>query len=150
MPSLFRASVVMLFAALLAMLPGARASAQQAATPPPPDPALVLLPIPDRVEDILAQLKTRDSQAGELIMKGNFPAVYVPAFQAKDLAIALETRLDTLTPAKRDLAAPAIREIVRLAWLLDAAGDLGNRQALLTAHQAFSAAVAQLIAAYKN
>lgn len=125
------------------------ARAQQA-TPPAPDPALVLLPIPDRIEDILAQLKTRDSQVGELITKGNFPAVYVPAFQAKDLAIALEARLDTLTPAKRDVAAPAIREVVRLAWLLDAAGDLGNRQELLAAHQSFSSSVAQLVAAYEN
>lgn len=112
------------------------------------DPALVILPIPDRVDDILVQLKTRDAQVGELIAKGNFPAVYVPAFQAKDLAIALEARLETLPPAQRDAAAPAIREVVRLAWLLDAAGDLGNRQELVSAQKAFSASVAQVLAAF--
>lgn len=149
MTSLFRASVVVLLLAVVAVLAGSGAQAQQGASPPP-DPALVILPIPDRLEDIVAQLKTRDAQVGELIAKGNFPAVYVPAFQAKDLAIALEARLNTLAPAKHDAAAPAIHEIVRLAWLLDAAGDLGNRQELLAAHQAFSASVAQLVDAYEN
>ena len=121
--------------------------AQQA---PAPDPALVVLPIPDRVEEILPQLKTRDAQVGELIAKGNFPAVYVPAFQAKDLAIALEGKLDAVSPDRRDMAAPAIREIVRLAWLIDAAGDTGNRQQLVAAHDAFSSAVTQLVAAFSN
>ena len=35
---------------------------------------------------ILEQLQLRDKQVGELIARGDFGAVWVPAFQAKDLA----------------------------------------------------------------
>ena len=47
--------------------------------------------------------------------------------QAKDLAIALEPHLAHLQAGKRDAGEPALARVVRGAWLLDAAGDIGNR-----------------------
>jgi hypothetical protein len=113
------------------------------------DPSLVPLPIPDTVEEIVEQLKIRSGQVGELIRRGDFTAVYVPAFQARDLAIALESRLGNLAPASRAVAEPAITRLVRTAWLLDAFGDLGNRQQITDAYASFTSAVDDVVAAFK-
>ena len=107
------------------------------------------LPIPDTVEDIVEQLKTRSGQVGELIRRGDFTAVYVPAFQARDLALALESRLGNLAPAARAVGEPAITRLVRTAWLLDAFGDLGNRQQITEAYAGFTSAVDDVVAAFK-
>ena len=104
------------------------------ANPDAPDPALIQVPIPDTVPDILAQLRTRDRQVLDLINRGNLPAVFVPAFQARDLAIALEGRLDSAPASRREAAAAAIVRLVRAAWMLDASGDVGNRQQSLAAY----------------
>ena len=61
------------------------------------DPALVPLPIPDTVPEMLAQLRTRTDQIRAFIDKGSFAAIYVPAFQAKDLALALDEHKNELT-----------------------------------------------------
>jgi hypothetical protein len=119
-----------------------------AATAPGPDPALTPLPIPATMSGIVDQLKTRQRQVGELVMRGDFGAVWVPAFQAKDLAIALEPHLAHLDPSKRDVAEPAINNVVRTAWLLDAAGDVGNRQQIELVYTSFTSAVANLVAAF--
>jgi hypothetical protein len=143
--------------------PAATASAAAvpapAATPDPPafaggaapvvDPSLTPLPIPDSVPEILAQLKTRHQEIGELVQRGAFGAVWVPAFQARDLSIALEARLGELPAAAREAAEPAIKRLVRTAWLLDAFGDIGNRQQIVDAYSIFGAAVDEVVAAFK-
>jgi hypothetical protein len=124
------------------------APAPDTAAQPAVDPSLVRLPIPDTVAEIVAQLHTRSTQVGELIRRGDLTAVYVPAFQARDLAIALESHLDTLAAPARAAAEPAITRLVRTAWLLDAYGDLGNRQQITEAYAIFTAAVDQVVAAF--
>ena len=112
------------------------------------DPALVPLPIPDNVPEILAQLKARTDQVGSLIEKGTFAAIYVPAFQAKDLALALDERKGDLSPEKRKIAEPAISKLVRSAYLLDAFGDIGNKQQISEAYAKFVEASKDLLSAY--
>jgi hypothetical protein len=116
--------------------------------PTEPDTSLVAVPIPETLDEIMAQLKTRNEQVGMLISEGNFGAVYVPAFQARDLAIALEPQVAQLAPERRDLAGPAIVRLVRAAWLLDAYGDVGNRQQLDGAYSMFAATVSEITAAF--
>jgi len=111
-------------------------------------PPLSSLPIPGTVPEILEQLRTRDRQVRDLIRAGNFRAVWVPAFQAKDLAIALEPRAGHLAPRARESAEPAIQRVVRFAWLLDAFGDAGDRQQLEKAYAAFAAALAEVVTAF--
>jgi hypothetical protein len=106
-------------------------------------------PIPDTVPEILAQLKTRSQEIGGLIERGAFGAVWVPAFQARDLSIALEARLGELPVVTREAGEPAIRRLVRTAWLLDAFGDVGNRQQIVDAYAIFGAAVDEVISAFK-
>jgi hypothetical protein len=101
------------------------------------DPALVPLPIPDTVAEMLAQLQTRTDQIRAFIDKGSFAAIYVPAFQAKDLALALDEHKGDLTPEQRKVAEPAIARLVRTAYLLDAFGDIGNKQQISEAYAKF-------------
>jgi hypothetical protein len=112
------------------------------------DPSLVSQPIPDNIADILAHLHTRTTQIRELIDRGNFAAVYVPAFQARDLAIALESRLDEIPSERRQRGEPAIQALVRDAWLLDAVGDVGNREQIVEAYRAFAVSVSEIASAF--
>jgi hypothetical protein len=116
--------------------------------PAPPssgvDPGLVPLPIPDSVPEMLAQLSQRTEQIRRFIDQGQFASVYVPAFQAKDLALALDERKNDLRPEHLRIAAPAIKRLVRSAWLLDAFGDLGNKQQISDAYTQFAAAVKEV------
>ena len=124
--------------------PAVRPSDVEAASPPTP----VATPIPDTIPEILAQLKTSDGEIRDLIRQGNFAAVWVPAFQAKDLAVALEPHIGHLSPAAREAAEPALQRLVRFAWLLDAFGDLGNRQQVEDAYSAFARAVTDVARAF--
>jgi hypothetical protein len=132
-----------------AKTPASRQAPGVPASSPPPDaaaidPALIKVPIPSTVPEILAQLRTRDEQVRALIDRGNLAAVFVPAFQARDLAIALEERVATLPDARRDAAAAGIADLVRTAWLLDAFGDVGNKEQVGAAYQEFHAAAAAI------
>jgi hypothetical protein len=139
--------------------PAAPAAAGARATAPPPaaaaapsaDPQpLDVLPVPASMEEMVRQLQLRRRHVGELIERGNFEAVYVPAFQAKDLAVALEPHVSHLPSGRRETAGPALEEVVRTAWLLDAFGDVGNRQQLTEAFARFTAAVAGVVAAFEE
>ena len=114
------------------------------------DPALVPLPIPGTVPEMLAQLKARTDQVGVLIDRGTFAAIYVPAFQAKDLALALDEHKGELTPERRAAAEPAIARLVRFAYMLDAFGDIGNKQQITDAYARFVEAANNIHAAFPN
>ena len=112
------------------------------------DPALIQLPIPDTVPEMLAQLRTRTEQIRAFIDKGSFAAIYVPAFQAKDLALALDEHKQDLTPERRRIAEPAIAKLVRSAYLLDAFGDIGNKQQISEAYAKFLDAAKDIHASF--
>jgi hypothetical protein len=108
------------------------------------DPSPAATTIPETIPEILTQLRARDTEIRELIKQGNFAAVWVPAFQAKDLAVALEPHIGRLQPAAREAAEPALQRVVRFAWLLDSFGDLGNRQQVEDAYAAFTKAAIEV------
>ncbi len=112
------------------------------------NPALIVTPIPETVPEMLAQLRTRTAQIREFIDKGEFAAVYVPAFQAKDLALALDEHRRDLTDEKQKIVEPAVQKVVRSAYMLDAFGDLGNKQQILEAYAIFTAAVKDIQTAF--
>jgi len=105
------------------------------------DPGLIPLAIPDSVPEMLTQLSERTAQIKRFIDQGAFANVYVPAFQAKDLALALGERTKDLPAERLQIAAPAIKRLVRSAWLLDAFGDIGNREQITAAYTQFADAV---------
>ena len=100
------------------------------------------------VPEMLAQLKTRTDQIRSFIDKGTFAAIYVPAFQAKDLALALDEHKQELTPERRKVAEPAIAKLVRTAYLLDAFGDIGNKQQISEAYTKFVEAANDIHSAF--
>jgi hypothetical protein len=114
------------------------------------DPALVPLPVPETVPEILSQLRTRTDQIRSFIDKGSFASIYVPAFQAKDLALALDAHKNELPAEKRKVAEPAIAKLVRSAYMLDAFGDLGNKQQITDAYAMFVAATKDIQSAFPS
>lgn len=112
------------------------------------DAALVPLPIPGTVPEMLQQLRARTDQIRTLIDRGLFADVYVPAFQAKDVALALEAHQQDLTPDKRRVTEPAIAKLVRSAYMLDAFGDLGNKQQISAAFDQFASASKDILTAF--
>ena len=130
------------------------ATAPSPSTPTTPDlssgvdPALVPLPVPETVPEILSQLRTRTDQIRSFIDKGSFASIYVPAFQAKDLALALDAHKNNLPADKRKIAEPAIAKLVRVAYMLDAFGDLGNKQQITEAYAKFVEAAKDIQASF--
>jgi len=108
----------------------------------------VPLPIPDTVPEILGQLRTRSTQIKGFIDRGLFGDVYVPAFQAKDLAIALASKEETLAADRRSVIEPAIAKLVRASYLLDAFGDIGNKQQISEAYAKFVEAAKDITASF--
>jgi BMFP domain-containing protein YqiC len=128
--------------------PTESAAAPSAAAAPANPPAA--RSVPETTEQILKDMRAGSAQVKDLVQKGDFAAIWVPAFQTRDLAIALEGRLERLTAAQQETARPALREVVRTAWLLDAFGDLGNRQQITDAYDVFAAAVEQAAASFSS
>ncbi len=86
-----------------------------------------LFEVPDDPIEVRRLLAQRVATIGDLVRKGAFGEVWVPAFQAKDLALSLDVRIGQLPTANRARAESALERLVRAAWDLDAAGDTGNR-----------------------
>jgi hypothetical protein len=115
----------------------------------PADVASSLFEVPDDVTEVLKLLEERAALIGELVRKGAFSEVWVPAFQAKDLALSLDARTRTLPPAKRAAATAGVERLVRAAWMLDAAGDTGNRSDVEQGYSAFASAARELGAMFR-
>jgi hypothetical protein len=123
-------------------------SVDRSLAPPPGELSQAQLEVPNRVGEILSLLSDRVRLIGDLVRKGAFGEVWVPAFQAKDLGLALDVRNRELPIQRRGRAASAVDRLVRAAWLLDAYGDLGNRTQVEGAYSAFSSASADVQAAF--
>jgi hypothetical protein len=114
------------------------------------DSALLPLPVPETVPEMLAQLQARNNQIKTFIDRGAYASVYVPAFQAKDVALALDAKKSDLPPDRQKIVSPAVNQLVRTAYLLDAFGDLGNKQQISDAYTQFAAAVQEIQSAFPN
>jgi hypothetical protein len=132
-------------------------SANTAATPLPPlqDPApdinvtgnlesTIRVVVPESTPSVIAEIRVRGERIRGLIEQGAFDQVFVPAFEAKELALALELRTAEWPASVRVAAATGVSRLVRCAWLLDAAGDVGDRPRLLAAAGEFDAVVVAL------
>jgi hypothetical protein len=107
-------------------------------------------PPPSTMPELLAELGKRRDEVGDLVKKGDFGAIWVPAFQAKDVAVALEPHIGHLQPQARVHAEPALGDVVRTAWQLDAVGDTGNAEEVAKAFASFVQAVSRLLSAFST
>jgi hypothetical protein len=116
------------------------ASASAVATPAPEGGGVLV--VPEEPAAIAEAIVERSRRVSEILTRGAFGELYVPALEAKDLALALEPHLSSASdPAT---LAWALRELVRSAWLLDDYGDLGNREKILLAHERFEEAAERI------
>jgi hypothetical protein len=122
--------------------PATTATTSTSSSAPIVNPGLPQVSIPETVGEIVAQIGTRNRQIGELIELGRFSDVWFPAFEAKDLALAMTAHAAQIPTDRRALLEPTINRLLRAAWLLDAFGDLGNREQITAAYADFTSAVA--------
>lgn len=107
-------------------------------------------PIPELTSDIVSAITARDQELQELIGRGAFAEIFIPALQAKELALALNERTESLSEQEHNGVKIAVRHLVRAAWLLDWYGDLGNKQQVSGAYDIFGAAASEIARAYGN
>ncbi len=115
---------------------------------PSPAPVTISSDLPEKTGELVSQLAARNKEIEGLIQRGAFGEIYVAAFQAKDLALALDARSQELPLAKRAALTAAVERVVRSAWQLDAAGDLGDGDLIAKTYQAFTQAAGEVIAAF--
>lgn len=106
--------------------------------------------IPERTSDIVTGIQARDQEIIDLVTRGAFTEIFIPALQAKELALALHERAEALLPRARNDVRIAVRSLVRAAWLLDWYGDLGNKQQVDDAYDVFGSAVAEISRIYEE
>jgi hypothetical protein len=105
-------------------------------------PAAAELVVPQAPEAIAAAIVERDRRVQDLLAGGAFSEIYLPALEAKDLALALEPHISTAAdPAS---LAWALKELVRAAWLLDDYAESGNKEKLLFVYDRFEEATGQI------
>jgi hypothetical protein len=103
---------------------------------------------PATASDLAAAIAERHRRVRRLVLEGAFNRIYVPALEAKDLALALESQAAAAPGSDRAAVAWALKELVRSAWLLDDYGDLGNRVLVEDAYRRFEEASTTIASLY--
>jgi hypothetical protein len=106
--------------------------------------------LPNNSAELLKLLDLRTEEVQALIKEGNFGMVYVPTMLAKEVALALQDHLAELPARQQTPLTSAVRRLVLAAWRLDQYGDLGDRDKITQAHALFTAAAADIKAAYAS
>jgi len=105
--------------------------------------------LPTTTPELVAELTKRSQSVKMLLDEGNLSGLWYPAIGAKDVALALEqSHINDLPEAQRPKLASAVKRLTLAAWQIDAAGDLGNKEAVLPLYRDFSAAIADIQSIY--
>ena len=91
------------------------------------------LRVPESRKEILAAIRARDRRVQNLIAAGRWADLFIPALEAKTLALAYGDRFGS-----EERPWVAIKRIVRGAWLLDLHGDAGDRTRVEEAYRIFA------------
>lgn len=86
-------------------------------------------------------MKARSKEIDSLLKSGVVGAIYVPALQAKDLALEIQA---AQPPANQDAIEASVKQIVLSAYQLDNYGDLGDAEKAREAFRGMGIAIAQL------
>jgi hypothetical protein len=90
---------------------------------------------------LMSDLKTRRDEVAALVKTGALAGIYLPALQAKDLALEIQSQE---RGANQDAVEASVKQIVLAAYLLDNYGDLGDGGKVQDAYRTFSTAISQL------
>ena len=91
--------------------------------------------------ELIENLKARGAEVESLLKSGSLGGIYVPALQAKELALEIQA---TQAEANRDAIEASVKQIVLAAYQLDNYGDLGDAGKAQEAFRSMSAAIATL------
>lgn len=119
-----------------------------AATMSRTDAAQLVDNLPSAPAELVALLEQRTKEVEVAINDGQFGYVYIPALLSKDIALAVGDTVNSLPTQRQAQATAAVRRLVLAAWDLDFYGDLGNKEKITEAFNTFSAAFADIKAAY--
>ena len=103
--------------------------------------ARLAMEVPDNAAAVLGMLVERRNAVKDLVDKGGLSELWVPALQAKELALALEFHAREFPEKRRADVETATRTVVLSAFRLDAAGDRGEREEVMKASGALVQAV---------
>jgi hypothetical protein len=123
----------------------ASTSALPAQTAPADKPIATNAPIapvaPVAPDSLLTDLKARSAEVESLLKSGALGGVYVPALQAKDLALEIQAKQSA---ANQEAVEASVKQIVLAAYQLDNYGDLGDGERANEAFRSLRTAIAQL------
>ena len=106
--------------------------------------ALKEIDIPETAADIVTAIESRARDVARRIDTGHLGEVYLPALEARTLALAIADKLTLREPTQARGLARASEEIVRGAWLLDLHGDAGDGDGVAAARAVFEGGVERL------
>ena len=86
---------------------------------------------------LMEAIRARSRRVDELVGRGAWPDLFIPALEAKDLALALLER-------EGERVAVPVKTLVRAAWLLDHYGDRGKKAEVEAAQRLFARGMADL------
>ncbi len=101
--------------------------------------------IPEDPIAIVALMANKRDRVRTQIENGEWLTLYVPAFDARDLAEVLLDRLSGLSARQRGQARKAIGRVMQSAAELDRGGDLADRARAQRAFQRFDSGVRELV-----
>jgi hypothetical protein len=101
-----------------------------------PETARTAGPANSLLDELAKQRRALDAA----VASGAYGAAYIPALEAKDVALRIEAAASQANDKRPEIAA-AVKRIVVAAWLLDSYGDLGDREKIEQARAAFDDAV---------
>jgi heavy metal-binding protein len=91
---------------------------------------------------LLSDLKARQAEVESLVKSGSFAGIYLPALQAKDLALEIQTRQRAgIDPEALEIQ---VKQLVVAAYQLDSYGDIGDGPRIDEAYRSFSRAISGL------
>ena len=93
---------------------------------------------------LVNDLNARRAEVETLLKSGNYAAIYVPALQAKDAALEIQTRHTSTAGIDRDALEANVKQIVLAAYQLDNYGDIGDGPKVQEAFGTFNAAITAL------
>ena len=120
-------------------IPASALSTQNAPAGKPSAPTTPIAPIAPG--SLLSDLKARGAEVESLLKSGTLGAVYVPALQAKDLALEIQAKQPQ---ANRDALEPTVKQIVVAAYQLDSYADIGDADKAQEAFRSLNTAITRL------
>jgi hypothetical protein len=93
---------------------------------------------------LLSDLEARRAELETLVKSGSLAGIYVPALQAKDTALEIQTRHAGARDIDQDALEASVKQIVLAAYQLDNYGDIGDGQKVQEAFAMLAAGIGAL------